>query len=220
MKRSRPLFFAMAVALLLSGCNLVFDTIQGSGKSTTETRNVSGFTAVELDGSGDLQIQQTGTESLTITADDNLLEYLTSDINSGRLKLGTKNGAHVSSSKPVVYKLTVKNLNGIVLAGSGSVQGENLASDSMRIEIAGSGNITTSGSADRAELIVEGSGNYSGDSFKTKNARVEIDGSGGVSLAASDTLNVTINGSGSVEYIGDPKVTTTRNGSGSVGRKH
>jgi Putative auto-transporter adhesin, head GIN domain len=220
MKRSHALLFALGLGLLLSGCDVLFDTIQGSGKSTTETRNVSGFTTVELDGSGDLQLQQTGTESLTITADDNLLQYLTSDINNGRLKLGTKSGTNVRSSKPVLYTLTVKNLNGIVLAGSGNIGGKDLASDSMRIEIAGSGNITTSGSADHAELIVEGSGNYSGDSFKTKNARVEIDGSGGVIVAASDTLDVTINGSGSVEYIGDPKVTTTSHGSGTVGKRH
>jgi hypothetical protein len=46
--------------------------------------------ASKLEGSGELQIEQTGKESLTISADDNLLQYLTSDVSGGRLKLSMK----------------------------------------------------------------------------------------------------------------------------------
>jgi hypothetical protein len=216
--KNRSPFIPAAIALLVSGCNVVFNSTGGSGNAATDTRSVSGFSSVEMSGSGELQIEQTGTESLTISADDNLLPYLTSDVLGGQLRLGMKNGSF-SPSSPVVYKLTVKNLNGIALSGSGSINGKALATDSMKIELSGSGEIITAGSSDHMDVVVSGSGNFHGDGFKSKDARVEVDGSGSATVAASERLDVNINGSGSVEYIGDPMVNTSKHGSGSVSRR-
>jgi hypothetical protein len=219
MKRIPSLVAALTLTLLISGCDVVINSIKGSGNPKTESRTVSGFNSVEMDGSGELQVEQTGTESLTITADDNILQYLTSDVSNGRLRLGTKGNVGFSLSGPVVYKLTVKNLNGIELSGSGSIDGKALNSDSMKIESSGSGEITTSGNTNRMELQISGSGSFHGDGFKSKDAKIEIDGSGAATVAASDKLDVTINGSGSVEYIGDPKIAVTSNGSGTVNKR-
>jgi hypothetical protein len=210
---------ALSLALLISGCNQLLNSVPGSGKPATENRNVSGFSSVELEGSGDLHIEQTGTESLSITADDNLLQYLTSDVSGGRLRLAARNGINFSASGPVVYKLTVKSLDGISLSGSGTVDGKALTSDSMKIDLSGSGDITATGGANKVEVMLSGSGNIHGDGYKGKDVRVELDGSGNATVAASDKLDVSINGSGVVEYIGDPKVTTSNNGSGSVRQK-
>src|SRR4051794_38180612 len=63
---------ALVFVSLLSGCTIGgLNVIQGSGNKTTETRQVSGFNAVELSGVGKLIVKQTGTESLTIEGDDN-----------------------------------------------------------------------------------------------------------------------------------------------------
>jgi len=216
--KSQIFLIAAMIALLLTGCNVVLNSSNGSGKAATETRSVSGFSSVELEGSGELQVEQNGTESLTITADDNILQYLTSDVSGGRLKLSMKNGSY-STLTPVVYKLTVKSLKGIALSGSGSINGKALATDSMKIELSGSGEITTAGSTDHMEVVISGSGNVHGEGFKSKVARVEIDGSGSATVAASERLDVNINGSGNVEYIGDPMVSTNNHGSGSVNKR-
>jgi hypothetical protein len=60
---------ALLAVLLLAGCTIT----RGSGQLSSESRQVSGFTKVELSGSGELKIEQTGTESLTISAEDNVL---------------------------------------------------------------------------------------------------------------------------------------------------
>ena len=123
------------------------------------------------------------------------------------------------SNTPVVYKLTVKNLKGIAMSGSGSINGKALATDSMKIELSGSGEITTAGSTNHMEVVISGSGNVRGEGFKSKDARVEIDGSGSATVAASERLDVNINGSGNVEYIGDPMVSTSKHGSGNVNKR-
>ena len=51
----------------------------GSGNVVKETREARDFDSVSLTGIGALIIQQTGEESLTIEADDNILPLLTSE---------------------------------------------------------------------------------------------------------------------------------------------
>ena len=105
---------ALAVALV-AGCG----STKGSGVVKTESRTVSGFEAVRLEGSGDVTITQTGSESLTIEADDNILPKLTSDVVDGTLVLGVKKDENLSPSHPIRYTVTVAKLTGIALGGLG-----------------------------------------------------------------------------------------------------
>src|SRR5262249_20664375 len=82
----------LLVALLITILGFIFAGryVIGSGKAQTISRPVAGFTQISLEGQGALTIQQTGTDSLTIEADDNILPLLTSEVSNDRLTLGTK----------------------------------------------------------------------------------------------------------------------------------
>jgi hypothetical protein len=79
----------LVLALGAAGCGAI-DAKNGSGNVISESRSVTDFTGVELSGSGKLIIEQSDVESLTITADDNLLPDLTAEVRDSRLLLGTK----------------------------------------------------------------------------------------------------------------------------------
>src|SRR5262245_17173588 len=209
----------MAFVCLVTSCNfnINFDPgIRGSGKVVSEPRNVSGFREVVLKGSGNLVIEETGTESLTIEADDNLLPYLTSEVSGNRLTLVTKDNTNVAPSKEITYKLTVKDLNNIELAGSGNINARSVKSDHLKATIAGSGNISLDGTADESDVTIAGSGNYQSPHLRSKIVKVSIIGSGDADLNASETLDANIGGSGTVRYSGDAAVTQRIAGSGSV----
>jgi hypothetical protein len=207
----------MGLVVLAAGCGL--NAIAGSGRVTSDRRTVSGFTSVELRGTGKLVISQNGAESLTIEADDNLLPYLTSDVSGGRLVLGTENGTNINPSREVVYTVSAKTLNGITLSGSGSVEAKGVSADSLKMALNGSGNIIAEGRADQQEISIAGSGDYQGANLKGQAVSVNIAGSGGAVVAATDTLDVIVAGSGSIEYVGNPKVTQKMVGSGSVKKR-
>jgi hypothetical protein len=193
--------------------------ITGSGNIKTETRTVSGFNAVNLAGTGRLTIAVTGTDSLEITADDNLLSYLTSDVSGKELTLGTKSHTSISPSKDPVYKLTVKDLSSITLGGSGAIVARDIHTDRLKVVLGGSGDISTSGTAGDQDILIGGSGAYHAPDLKSKIATITIGGSGDADLNAAEKLNVTIAGSGSVTYTGDPTVTQQILGSGTVKKK-
>jgi hypothetical protein len=204
-------------SVLAGGC--FGPIVTGSGKVVTETRNVSGFSAVSLEGSGRLVIEQTGTESLTITGDDNLLPYIESSVSGKTLTLGEKDGTSISPSKDIVFKLTVKSLNNIDISGSGTADAKGLQAQALKVDISGSGEVSADGAADELNLGISGSGRYRGNTLRSKRARVDISGSGSAVLAVSEKLDANVSGSGSIEYIGDPQIQQDISGSGSVRKR-
>ena len=205
---------------LLAGCGVTLPgTTTGSGAVKTETRTVSGFTAVELAGNGDVKIQQSGTESLSISAEENLLPLLTSEVVDGTLKLGIKDGARIDSTQPITYQVTAKNLTGLDLGGSGNQTATDVKTTSLRVRVAGSGTVTATGTADAQDIQMAGSGTYRGSGLASKTATVNSAGSGTAELAVSDRLDVKILGSGSVTYSGSPQVTQSVMGSGTLQKK-
>jgi len=210
---------ALAV-LLLAGCGVSLPGgTTGTGAVKTETRTVSGFTAVELAGNGNVTVQQNGTESLTISAEENLLPLLTSEVVDGTLKLGVKDGARVDTSQPITYQVTVKALSGLDLGGSGNQTASGVKTASLRVRVAGSGMVTATGTADAQNVQIAGSGTYRGTGLASKTASVDSAGSGTAELSVSDRLDVKIIGSGTVTYTGSPQVTQSVIGSGTLQKK-
>jgi putative autotransporter adhesin-like protein len=198
----------------------VFNSVSGSGTIITEPRTVSGFSNVSLTGSGQVILEQTGMESLTVTTDDNLLPYIKSEVRGNTLELGFKDSmTNVRPTHDIVFKLTVKKLDGLNISGSGKADAKGLGPDQLRIGISGSGDVSADGTAGDLDLSISGSGGYRGEHMRSKRATVDISGSGAAVIAASETLKADVSGSGSIEYIGDPQVSQHVSGSGSVHRR-
>lgn len=203
----------------LGKCSSGMSSVRGSGNVTSEPREVSGFTAVSLSGSGHLILEQTGIESLTITAEDNILPYLTSEVRGTQLILGPKSNTSIQTTKEITYRLTVKSLDAFELSGSGTVDAQGINADRLKITLRGAGDITMAGQAKRQEISLAGSGNYQGEDLKSQAVTIDIAGSGSAVLAVSDTLEVNVRGLGSVEYVGDPAVRQQVSGLGSVRKR-
>jgi hypothetical protein len=207
---------AMLTVMLLAACSIT----SGSGQITSESRQVSGFSKVELSGSGELTIEQTGTESLTISAEENLLPKLTSEVSGDTLVLRSTSNAKIIPTQPIKYSLTVKDLSGLAVSGSGSVTMSKLATVALSTNISGSGAVTASGTADQQDLKISGSGRYQAEQLTSKTVKVDMSGSGVASVHASDALDLHMSGSGTLTYTGDPKqVTQQISGSGKVIKK-
>lgn len=207
---------AVIVAILaLSSCSIVTT----SGPTRTESRSVSGFSKVELAGSGALTIDQTGSESLTIEAGDEVLPKLTSEVVGDTLVLGAERGVVLPPDGRISYHLTVKDLVGLTVSGSGEVRAPKITSDVLSCDISGSGTITIAGSAPDQQLTISGSGSYEAGDLAGTTLRADISGSGNAVVNVSDAIDVTISGSGSLTYAGDPTVQQDISGSGSVTRK-
>ncbi len=212
------LMTALVALLLVTGCilNLGSNGVKGSGVVKTESRSVTGFSSIDFKSEGKVMVQQTGKESLTIIAEDNLLPLLETRVANHILYLGTVNNVDINPTKPIEFMMEVKSLESFNMTGVGSIEAKGIQGKRLAITLIGVGNMTIEGSADSLDLRLDGIGSYHGDHFQTKKATVNSDGIGGAVLNVSDQLNATVSGMGSVEYIGSPKVQKSGRGIGGI----
>ncbi len=240
MSRKMALFLSILPFALCScaamDAALNLQRIRGSGNVVQENRSVRGFNEVRFGGSGELDIRQGSEESLSVQADDNLLPYITTEVENGKLVIGFQRGVSVSTSSPIRFTLMVKELNalelsgsgktrsgplrsqdfGVHLSGSGDIRMESLDAATLTAVISGSGNMEIPGKVGTQHIRISGSGRYRAPDLASQSAEVTISGSGDCTLRVADTLSAHISGSGSVGYYGNPSVSKRVSGSGSI----
>lgn len=203
----------MVLCLALAACTVV----RGSGTVVTEERRVEPFTEVELEGSGLVLVALGERSAVTVEGDDNVVPLLRTEVEGGRLHLGSKSGTAFVSNAPIVFRVTTPSLEQVVISGSGDIQIGDFAGEDLEVRIDGSGEVVATGTVERLEVRVGGSGTFEGFDLEAAVVEVEVDGSGDVRVFASERLDVAIDGSGEVEYAGDPGDVQSRvSGAGEV----
>jgi hypothetical protein len=212
------------------------DRIVGSGWLETERRSVPSFTAIEVEGSGNVILSQGLLQSVSVESDDNILPVIKTEVIGNVLHLGFERGTRISRMTKLEFRITIAEITGITISGSGDVRADTtLRSDRLSLDIrgsggiesdidagrlacgiSGSGDIDVRGRAERLAVTINGSGSVRASELRSAEVEVSINGSGSSSVNASDSLTADLSGSGSVEYRGDPKMTLKASGSGSV----
>lgn len=215
---------------------LSLNTAAGSGNVISQDYNLTGFNAVEINGQGELFIVQQENWTVSIEAEDNILENLDVRIENGMLIVEKRGAGFFRNTKPIKIYVGLPEINEIKINGFGSINSlEVIAAENLSLAIAGSGAINfildvteldlvlsgsgeanLKGKADRQELTISGSGNIKAFDLQTKETKISIFGSGDVDVFAEEILNVVISGSGNVLYKGSPSVSQTIYGSGKV----
>src|SRR5262249_38638611 len=140
-----------------------------------------------------------------VEAEDNLLPYLTTEVHGSRLVIGTKPRTNLRPTKPIVFRLTVKNLESLALSGSGNIEAGDIDSKGFVADLSGSGNLTLGRvTAPRFKLQSSGSGDFKSQDVKTDEVRLDASGSGSRTINRLETkeLNVDQSASGSIRLSG------------------
>lgn len=235
MRSLLPILALIVTATLLTGCGVTI--VNGSGKSITQARPVANFQYVSLEGLGDISIIQSGTESLTIEAEDNVMPLIKTEVKNGVLtiRFDQKDWKDViRPTKPVKFALGVKALNGVELSGAGNIQAPSLKTPTFAIKLSGAGtvrfdkleatelttsisglgNVELTGTGGKQTVDISGAGQYLAGNVAGKSAKITLSGGGNATVWATDSLDVTINGAGQVSYFANPKITKSITGLG------
>jgi len=194
--------------------------VEGSNIMKTEIRPVEKFTAITLSGveSSLLVIEQTGEESLSITADDNLLPLFTSTVKDGTLRLAVAEGHGFHGKRPT-YKITVNDLRALKIQGGAAIEASKLDGDRLSISVEGAAGGNLSGRIDNLVISIKGAGAIRAGELRTKRAKVTVQGAGQVTVNASEELDGEVSGAGLIWYIGSPKLSSKVDGIGMIKKK-
>lgn len=191
------------------------DCLDGMGGSIVEPRFVGNFTSIRHRIPGSVFITQASFPSLRVEGQENLLPFLTTEVEDEILTVEFENC--LNSGMPVNVYATVIDLEAVSLAGVGDIIFENdIVSPRLEASITGLGNLNLSGMANTLRIEVEGQGDAIAFDMISDKCVVEIIGQGNVEVTANMELDVLINGQGNVFYKGMPAITSEINGSGVV----
>jgi len=227
----------ITVLFLTDGNAQKYGRVKGSGNVIDKTRTVNSFEKIAVSGSFDVLLVKGKSEKLDIKIEDNLLEYLITEVKDGQLKIKWKKGANISTRKGVEITVYFNSLNAINLSGSGEIESEevikansfemavsgsgdidiSIESDVVIASVSGSGDLDLEGKVNSFEAKVSGSGDISAYGLISENANLKVSGSGGITITVNKVLKAVVVGSGDIEYKGNPEKEDIKvSGSGNV----
>jgi Putative auto-transporter adhesin, head GIN domain len=217
MKTSLPLALA---ACLVEACST--QTTTGNGQAQTETRTVSAFSKVQNKTSLSVTVTP-GPTAVSVTADSNLLPFITTTVNNGELVIDQTQG-NLTTHLALSATVTTPALTGLDGQGSGSLSASGFTAETFALDLAGSGAVNFQGSVAALNLTVEGSGATQLSGTST-GLQANLDGSGSVDgtrfpvigptqvlVRGSGGANLVLQGDSSLEVDGSGALTVALDG--------
>lgn len=229
----------VGVALLAAAC----DGIPGSGTSKTEVRDVEAFHRVEVSGALEVTLTDRDPGTVSVTTDDNLLEYISTSVIEGVLKVEPKDGARLLCLAPLKIEVSWKTLNeagasqaskissaqGIVcdrvaLAASGAslIELDSVTGNEVVIWASGASRVSLRDvSAAKGSFQISGASQVEVKSGRLTNIDADVSGASQLALGelSSEIAALTVSGASDVKLTASQAVTGTVSGASSVAVK-
>lgn len=211
---------ALAAIVAFGSCR--FNCIKGSGHEANTNRTVPNFAEIKVSGGYHIILKQDSSLSLNISADDNVLKYIRTDVDGDRLRISTKR--NICSQKPITITIGVKRLEAI--EGSGAIELENqgklnvndlkmkfsgaskvnmdLNANNVRTEGSGATEINLKGQATSHSVHLTGSGKLNALDFIVDKYDVETTGASECKINVLNELNTHTTGAADIQYRGNP----------------
>ena len=217
----KNLLIALLTLISLNAFTQRWETIKGNGVIKKETREVSDYTSLLSKGSINIQIAYGNSNSIVVEADENLLPYIETTVENGKLTIQSKKNVNLKSNSKMVIYVSMTKINSLQLSGSGNINGEGAFSNSYKTDIAisGSGNIKLSfDSFKDLGLSLSGSGNMDLKGKEANNITAAISGSGNIECSdiSSNDVDAKISGSGNIKVYANKSIDAKISGSGNV----
>ncbi len=217
MKLKTVVLLVAAGVLLLSGCKFQRG-LAGSGVRKTEKRDLKSFNAIDTTGSYEINVTCQKPASFEIEADDNILPLIKTEVRDGVLFVSNDQPYH--SSKSVMLRINLPDLNAVSTHGAGQIKIVDANSNDLKIDSTGAASVNASGKVKTVTISTTGAGEVDTSKLQAEKAKVQATGAANVDVFASDQLDVNVAGAGNVTYSGNPKtVNKSVSGIGSVSSK-
>lgn len=225
------------MAVPLAACSMAVDGAAASGPTSSRDFPVSGFTAVDLAGSDNVQVRVGPAFTVHAEGPAKTLERLEITRVGDTLKIRRKPSFGFQwGGKSARIVVTMPAIKAARVTGSGDLSVDHVVADSFtasatgsgslnigaldvktgEFSVAGSGDIKASGRAADLSMSVSGSGDIGAKGVRAAHARVSVVGSGDASATVNGTADVSIVGSGDVDLGAGAKCTVSKMGSGEV----
>lgn len=196
----------------------VFSGIKGSGVAKVEKRDVSGFKQIDTSGIINLEVTAQKDFSVDVETDDNLLEYVVTEVKGDTLKIYTKE--RISPKNKIRVIVAMPDLTGVDVSGVSKVTANNIKTDSFNLDISGASKVELNGEANNLDIDASGASKINAENLKVANANVDVSGASHITVNATEEVKAEASGASKIKYVGEPKnVIKNTSGASKVSQK-
>lgn len=204
-----------ALVILVAGCWVA--GIRGNGHIITDQRTIGPFSELQAGGSFEIEWRN-GPPALSITTDENLLEYIDNRIVDNRLRLHSRD--HLWPTHRIKVVVSSPTRNGAKLTGAVKLTAQQIAGPKFYFQSTGASEVNLDGTVDELLADMTGASELNAKNLQTKSAEISTTGAAEAEIAVSDSLKVSITGAGKVSYTGNPPTIEKHvTGAGSIRHK-
>ncbi len=243
MKIMKKLSVLLCAGFISLSCSAQWGkTIKGNGNNVTIERNTGDYDGVAVSGWFDVDLVSGNEGEITLEGEENLLDYIITEVKDGKLVIKTEKGVNLKSSNwksGIHITIPVESISHVVMSGSGDIVGKtkikadkfstamsgsgditlDIDSNSISTSMSGSGNINLSGTTGDFEATISGSGDIEAFDLEADNVEATVSGSADIEVTAKKSIKARVSGSGDITYRGNPeKINTKTSGSGNISK--
>lgn len=216
---------AIASAIILLGSWFPLTEVTGSGDLITQQKDFSDFSAIDISSGFEVEISQSSSHSISVTADDNIIEYIQISKTDNTLKVRLQVGISYQSIT-LQIEIEMPELNNIELSGgSQGTINDFISSNTFSADLSGGsqieGSFTTTenvnfklfggsqldnfvGEANDAIIKLSQGSQLDLSEFVVNNSNVNLSGGSQATINLNGKLDANLIGGSTLEYIGDP----------------
>jgi citrate lyase gamma subunit len=189
----------------------------------SKERKTDSFTGLKVSSGINVYLKQGNEVSVTVEADENLHEYILTEVRNGVLNVYSEYNIRDAEKKRVY--VTMKEIKSIRTTSAGDVIGESpitsdnlelsassagdikleVKSNDLDVDISSSGDITLRGEADMLRADLSSAGDLNAFELQTREANISVSSAGDADVNVSERINARASSAGDINYKGDPK---------------
>jgi Putative auto-transporter adhesin, head GIN domain len=227
--RASLLLTAVAVLPIASCAFPGSMVVNGSGRPATQDFDVKAFTTVEAHGAFDVQISRADKCAVSVTTDDNLMEFVNVTEDGDKLILSMDQGGKPLGVRPKVglkALVTLPQLDGVTLHGACTASAEgiehvktfqvtaggaskftgDISADKVDVTADGASTVTLRGAAKSGVVQASGASSLHLADLNLARANVRLSGASSGTVNAKDKLDYDVSGASHLHYKGQPSI--------------
>lgn len=224
MKSLKIVTVAIAILCATSCTHAQFrQTVRGNRHVVTNERHAESFTGIKASSGIDVYLKQGSAESITVEADENLQEYIITEVRNGVLNVYTD--ANIRDAERKRVYVTMKEINSVRTSSAGDVIGETpiradrlelsassagdikleVTAKNIKLDISSSGDMTLTGEAETLDANLSSAGDLNAFELKVREADISVSSAGDADINVSERITARASSAGDINYRGDPK---------------
>ena len=232
--------FVLILCLAITACadGQIRKTVYGNGKVVSKDRTPGQASGIRVSTGIDVYLTQGNNLKLVVEADENLHEYIITEVKNGVLYVYAD--ANIRDAEMKRVYVTLKEINSVGTSSAGDVIGETpVETDDLRLSassagdiklevyannidanISSSGDVTLNGEADVLEADLSSAGDLNAYNLRVKEADISVSSAGGADIFVTEKLTARASSAGEINYKGDPRYVDAHSSSaGGIRRK-